>query len=153
MSKLATFLWFEDRAEEAANFYVSIFTNSKITSGSPSGDESVTSISFELDGQEFIAFNGGPLFSFSPATSFFVKCQTQEEVDHYWESLSANGGEKQRCAWLKDKYGVTWQIVPNILGELLADEDPVKAKRVLDAMLQMEKIEIAELMQAYNTGI
>ena len=153
MSKLATFLWFEDSAKEAANFYVSIFKNSKITSGSDSGDESVASISFELDGQEFIAFNGGPLFSFSPATSFFVKCETQEEVDHYWESLAANGGEKQRCAWLKDKYGVSWQIVPNILGELLSDEDPTKAKRVLDAMLQMEKIEIAELMQAYNAGI
>lgn len=153
MSKLATFLWFEDRAEEAANFYVSIFKNSKITSGSHSRDESVTSISFELDGQEFIAFNGGPHFSFSPATSFFVKCETQEEVDHYWESLSADGGEKQRCAWLKDKFGVSWQVVPNILGELLSDEDPAKAKQVLDAMLQMEKIEIAELMQAYNAGI
>ena len=159
MSKLATFLWFEDSAEEAANFYVSIFKKSKITSGGHSGDESTSdivpavSISFELDGQEFIAFNGGSLFSFSPATSFFVKCETQEEVDHYWESLSANGGEKQRCAWLKDKYGVTWQIVPNILVELLSDEDPIKAKRVLDAMLQMEKIEIAELMMAYNAGI
>ena len=153
MSKLATFLWFEDRAEEAANFYVSIFKNSKITSGSLSSDESPTSVSFELDGQDFIAFNGGPLFSFSSATSFLVKCETQEEVDYYWESLSADGGEKQRCAWLKDKYGVTWQVVPNILGELLSDEDPVKGKRVLDAMLQMEKIEIAELMQAYNAGI
>ena len=153
MSKLATFLWFEGRAEEAANFYVSIFKNSQITNASDSGDESVMSISFELDGQEFIAFNGGPLFSFSPAISFFVKCETQEEVDHYWESLSSNGGEKQRCAWLRDKYGISWQIVPNILGELLSDEDPAKAKRVLDAMLQMEKIEIAELMQAYNDGI
>lgn len=158
MSKLATFLWFEDRAEEAANFYVSIFKNSKKTNESHSEDESqhagesAMSTSFELDGQEFIAFNGGPLYSFSPATSFLVKCETQEEVDYYWESLSADGGEKQRCAWLKDRYGISWQIVPNILGELLSDEDPAKAKRVLDAMLKMEKIEIAELMQAYSDG-
>ena len=159
MSRLATFLWFEDRAEEAANFYVSIFKNSQTTNAGDSGDESpsdvgsAVSTSFELDGQEFIAFNGGPLFSFSPATSFLVKCETQEEVDYYWESLSADGGEKQRCAWLKDKFGISWQIVPNILGELLSDEDPIKAKRVLDAMLKMEKIEIAALKQAYGDGV
>ena len=159
MSKLATFLWFEDRAEEAANFYVSIFKNSMITSGSHSGDESPSdidpamSITFELEGQEFIALNGGPLYSFSPATSFLIKCETQQEVDHYWDSLSAAGGEQQQCGWLKDKYGITWQVVPNILGELLSGEDPAKAKRVLDAMLQMKKLEIAELMQAYNAGI
>lgn len=156
MSKIAPFLWFENQAEEATNFYVSIFKNSKVTNvsrygeGSPGQAETVMSTNFELDGQEFIALNGGPLFSFSSAISFFVKCETQEEVDHYWESLSADGGEKQRCAWLKDKYGITWQIVPNILGELLGDEDPEKSKRVLDAMLQMDKIEIAKLKQAYD---
>jgi len=159
MSKLATFLWFENRAGEAANFYVSIFKNSMITSGSHPGDESPSdidpamSITFELEGQEFIAFNGGAFSSFSAATSFFVKCETQQEVDHYWNSLSAGGGEQQQCGWLKDKYGISWQIVPNILGELLSDEDPAKAKRVLDAMLQMKKLEIAELMQAYNADI
>ena len=159
MSRLATFLWFEDRAEEAANFYVSIFKNSPTTNASDSGDESpsdvgsAVSTSFELDGQEFIAFNGGPLYSFSPATSLFVKCETQEEVDHFWESLSADGGEKQQCGWLKDKFGITWQVVPNILGELLSDEEPTKAKRVLDAMLKMKKIEIAALKQAYDGGI
>ena len=151
MSRLATFLWFEDKAEEAANFYVSIFINSMITSVSRNGD-SVMSMSFEMDGQEFIAFNGGPLFSFSPATSFFVKCETQQEVDYYYENLSADGGEKQQCGWLKDKFGITWQVVPNILGELLSDEDPTKAKRVLDAMLQMHRIDIASLNLAYNDG-
>ena len=159
MSKLATFLWFEDRAEEAAKFYVSIFKNSQTKNVSDSGVESQSdfesamSTSFELGGQEFIAFNGGPLYSFSPATSFFVKCETQDEVDHYWDRLSADGGEKQQCGWLKDKFGITWQVVPNILGELLSDEDPAKAKRVLDAMLQMKKLEIVELMQTYNADI
>lgn len=156
MSKIAPFLWFENQAEEATNFYVSIFKNSKVTNisrygeGSPGQAGTVMTTNFELDGQEFIALNGGPLFSFSSATSFFVKCETQEEVDHYWDSLSADGGEEQRCGWLKDKYGVTWQIVPNILGELLGDEDPEKSKRVLDAMLQMDKIEISKLKQAYD---
>ena len=109
----------------------------------------VITVTFQLEGQDFMALNGGPLFKFSPAISFFVNCETQEEVDELWEKLS-EGGEKQRCAWLRDKYGVTWQIVPTALGKMLADEDPVKAKRVMQAMLKMDKIDIQALKQAYD---
>jgi len=155
VSKIAPFLWFDNHAEEAMNFYISIFKNSKVLNvshygeGSPGQAGSVMTVSFELDGQEFLALNGGPVFSFSPATSFFVTCGTQEEVDHYWEKLS-DGGEKQKCGWLRDKFDVTWQIVPAALGELMGDPDPEKSKRVMDAMLQMDKIDIALLRRAHS---
>lgn len=155
MQKISPFLWFDGKAEEAANFYISIFKNSKLGSIMRYGDAgpgpkgSVMSVTFELDGQEFIALNGGPVFTFSPAISFFVKCETQDEVDNYWTKLSA-GGETQRCGWLTDKYGVTWQIVPTVLGELLQDKDAEKSKRVMNAMLQMNKLDIAGLKRAYE---
>ena len=153
MQKITPFLWFDNNAEEAAKFYVSIFENSKITDTRRYGDAgpgpkgSVMTVTFELEGQEFMALNGGPHFKFTEATSFFVKCKTQEEVDELWEKLSA-GGEKSRCGWLKDKFGLSWQIVPEALGELLAHPDPEKAKRAMNAMLQMDKIDIRKLKQA-----
>jgi len=149
MQKITLFLWFDGKAEEAINFYTSIFKNSKVGSisrwgeGSPFPKGQVMSATFELDGQQFYAFDAGPQFKFTEAISFFVDCKTQEEVDHFWEKLSA-GGEKSRCGWLKDKFGVSWQIVPTILGELLQDKDPEKSKRVMNAMLQMDKIDIGE---------
>jgi predicted 3-demethylubiquinone-9 3-methyltransferase (glyoxalase superfamily) len=145
------FLWFDDKAEEAAKFYTSRFKNSKIVNVDRYGDAgpgpkgTVMSVTFQLDGQQFMALNGGPLFSFSPAISFFVNCETQEEVDELWERLS-EGGEQQRCGWLKDKYGVSWQIIPTALGKLLQDSG--KSKPVMQAMLQMQKIEIAGLERA-----
>jgi predicted 3-demethylubiquinone-9 3-methyltransferase (glyoxalase superfamily) len=153
MQKITTFLWFDDQAEEAANFYVSLFKNSKITNvsrypeGSPGPVGKVMTTAFELDGQEFIALNGGPQFPFTEAISLFVNCETQREVDELWEKLS-DGGEKSQCGWLKDKFGLSWQIVPTALGRLLGDKDPEKAKRVMQAMLQMSKIDIAELERA-----
>ena len=155
MQKITPFMWFNDNAEEAVNLYTSIFKNSKIESvsrygeGSPGPAGQVMSMNFQLFGQEFMALNGGPVFSFTPAISFFVSCESQQEVDDYWEKLS-EGGEIQQCGWLKDKFGVSWQIIPTILGELLSDKDPAKAKRVMDAMLLMKKIEIAGLKQAYE---
>lgn len=155
MQKITPFLWFDGKAEEAANFYVSVFKNSKIVNLMRYGDAgpgpkgTVMSAIFELDGQTFMALNGGPMFTFSPAISFFVNCETQEEVDNLWEKLS-EGGEKQRCGWLKDKYGVSWQVIPTILGQLLQDKDAEKSKRVMNAMLQMDKIEIAGLKRAYE---
>jgi len=155
MQKITPFLWFDGKAEEAMNFYISIFKNSKVVSIMRYGDAgpgpkgTVMSATFELEGQRFIALNGGPMFTFSQAISFFVNCETQEEVDKLWEKLS-EGGEKQRCAWLKDKFGVSWQIVPTVLGELLQDKDPEKSKRVMQAMLQMDKIDIAGLKRAYE---
>ncbi len=148
MKKITPFLWFNGQAEEAMNFYVSIFKNSKVLSLSgPKG--AAFSVTFELDGQEFIALNGGPQFTFSPAVSFLVNCETQKEVDELWSKLSA-GGEEQPCGWLKDKYGLSWQIIPSILGTLLRDKDPQKSGRVMKAMLQMKKIDIAGLKQAYE---
>jgi predicted 3-demethylubiquinone-9 3-methyltransferase (glyoxalase superfamily) len=141
MKKITPFLWFDGKAEEAMNFYVSIFKNSKIVSANR----------FQLDGQEFLALNGGPQFTFSPAVSFFVNCETQQEVDELWEKLS-EGGEKGRCGWLKDKYGLSWQVIPSVLGEMLHDKDAEKAKRVRKAMLQMDKIDIKSLKQAYDQG-
>jgi predicted 3-demethylubiquinone-9 3-methyltransferase (glyoxalase superfamily) len=143
MQKITPFLWFEAKAEEAAKYYTSIFENSKIVS--------ITEMSatFQLDGLEFIAFNGGPTFTFSPAVSFFVRCETQQEIDYLWEKLSA-GGETQRCGWLKDKFGVSWQIVPPILSELLNDEDDEKSTRVMQAMLKMSKLDIKALKEAYE---
>ena len=137
------------------NFYTSIFKNSKVGSvsryqeGGPGPKGSVMSATFQLDGQEFIALNGGPMFTFSPAISFFVNCETQEEVDELWEKLSA-GGEKQQCGWLKDKFGLSWQIIPSALGQMLQDKDAEKSRRVMQAMLQMGKIDIGRLKQAYN---
>ena len=153
MQTITPFLWFDGKAEEAMNFYVSIFKNSKVGSvsrcgeGGPGPKGSVMSATFQLLGQEFIALNGGPMFTFSPAISFFVNCETQEEVDELWEKLSA-GGEKQRCGWLKDKYGLSWQIIPSILGKLLQDKDAQKSSRAMQAMLQMDKIDIKRLQQA-----
>ncbi|MDO8356690.1 MAG: VOC family protein [Nitrospirota bacterium] len=143
MPTITPFLWFDGRAEEAARFYTSIFKDSKIDSVSK------MSATFHLNGQQFIALNGGPQFPFTEAISFFVDCQTQEEVDELWETLSA-GGEPRRCGWLKDKFGVSWQIIPSILGELLQDEDDAKSDRVMRAMLQMDKIDIQGLQQAYE---
>src|SRR6266481_674504 len=143
MQKITPFLWFDGKAEDAARFYTSIFTNSKIESITP------MSATFQLDGLEFIALNGGPQFRFTEAISFFVRCETQEEIDYFWEKLSA-GGEKGRCGWLKDKFGVSWQIVPPVLGEMLNDEDDEKSQRVMQAMLQMEKLDIKTLKQAYE---
>ena len=154
MQKITPFLWFDGQAEEAMNFYVSIFKNSKIINVTRYGDAgpgpkgTVMSATFELEGQKFMALNGGPLFQFSPAISFFVNCETQKEVDELWEKLSVNG-EKLRCGWLKDKFGVSWQIIPSVLGQLLADKDPEKSKRVMQAMLKMDKIEIDALKRAY----
>ena len=157
MQKITPFLWFDKNAEEAARFYTSIFKNSKITTISYYGDAmpgqkgSVMTVAFQIEGQEFMALNGGPMFTFSPAISFFVKCQTQQEVDELWEKLSA-GGEKSRCGWLKDKYGVSWQIIPTVLGEMLHDKNAAKAQRVMQAMLQMDKIDIRGLERAYAQG-
>jgi predicted 3-demethylubiquinone-9 3-methyltransferase (glyoxalase superfamily) len=153
MQKITPFLWFDNQAEEAMNFYMSIFKNSKIVSVSRYGDAgpgpkgSVMTATFQLDGQEFIALNGGPHFKFTEAISLFVKCQTQQEVDDFWEKLS-QGGQKSQCGWLKDKFGLSWQIVPTILGELLGDKDREKSKRVMQAMLQMTKIDIEGLKHA-----
>jgi predicted 3-demethylubiquinone-9 3-methyltransferase (glyoxalase superfamily) len=154
MQKITPFLWFDGKAEEAMNFYVSIFKDSKVGrvthygEGGPGPKGTVMSATFQLEGQEFMALNGGPLFKFTPAISFFVNCQTQAEVDELWGKLSA-GGQIQRCGWLTDKYGVSWQIIPAILGELLHDKDPVKSKNVMQAMLQMEKIDIRRLKEAH----
>ena len=155
MQKISPFLWFDGNAEEAVNFYVSIFKDSKILNLSRYGEAgpgpkgTVMSATFQLHGQEFIALNGGPHFKFTPAISFFVHCQTQEEVDELWEKLSA-GGRKDRCGWLTDKYGLSWQIIPDVLGKMLNDPDREKSKRVMTAMLQMDKIEVKKLEQAYQ---
>jgi predicted 3-demethylubiquinone-9 3-methyltransferase (glyoxalase superfamily) len=157
MQKITPFLWFDDNAEEAVRFYTSIFKNSKIgkiarydkagekAAGRPAG--SVMTVEFELDGQEFVALNGGPHFKFTEAISFVVNCETQEEVDYYWKKLS-EGGKEVQCGWLKDKCGLSWQIVPTVLGELLSDKDAVKAQRVMQAMLKMVKLDIKKLKQA-----
>jgi predicted 3-demethylubiquinone-9 3-methyltransferase (glyoxalase superfamily) len=148
-------LWFDDKAEEAMHFYVSIFKNSKAVSVTRYGDAgprpkgTVMSAVFELEGQTFYALNGGPLFTFSPAISFYVHCETQQEIDELWEKLSA-GGKKERCGWLKDQYGLSWQIIPNILGEMLKDKDPERSGRVMKALMQMDKLEISKLKQAYD---
>ena len=157
MPKITPFLWFNDKAEEAMNFYTSIFKNSKKGSisrygeGGPAPKGSVMSVTFELEGQDFMALNGGPHFSFTPAISMFVNCETQAEVDHFWEKLS-EGGSKERCGWLKDKYGLSWQVVPSVLGKLLGDKNPAKSSSVMKAMLQMDKLDIARLRQAHEQG-
>jgi predicted 3-demethylubiquinone-9 3-methyltransferase (glyoxalase superfamily) len=155
MQKITPFLWFDGNAEEAMNFYVSIFKNSKIVSVRRYGDAgpgpkgTVMTGTFQIEGQEFYALNGGPMYKFSPAISFFVDCKTQEEVDTLYDKLSA-GGEKEPCGWLRDRYGVSWQIIPSALGKMLGDKDPKKAASVMQAMLQMKKIDIKKLEQAYN---
>jgi predicted 3-demethylubiquinone-9 3-methyltransferase (glyoxalase superfamily) len=149
MQKITPFLWFDNQAEEAMNFYVSIFKNSKIVSVSRMGDGKLAAGTFQLDGQDFLALNGGPHFTFTPAISLYVDCETQEEVDDLWQRLS-EGGEKGQCGWLKDKYGLSWQVIPSVLRKLLGDKDPEKAGRVMKAMLQMKKIDIAGLQQAYD---
>jgi len=155
MQKITPFLWFDGKAEEAMNFYTEIFKNSKVVDIMRYGDAgpgpkgSVMSATFQLEGQEFIALNGGPQFTFSPAISFFVKCQTQEEVDELWDRLLA-GGRPQQCGWLTDRYGLSWQIVPTVLGEMLQDKDPDKSSRVMKAMLKMVKLDIAALKEAYE---
>lgn len=157
MQKIIPFLWFDGNAEEAMNFYVSIFKNSRIVSIRRYGDAgpgpkgTVMTGTFQLDGQEFYALNGGPQYKFTPAISFFVNCETQEEVDELWAKLSEGGGTHQ-CGWLYDKYGVSWQIIPTVLGKMLGDKDPQKANRVMKAMLQMNKIDIKKLKQAYDQG-
>ncbi len=155
MQKITPFLWFDGKAEEAASFYVSIFPGSKIVTvtrygeAGPGPKGSVMTVAFELTGQQFIALNGGPQFKFTEAISFCVDCQTQEEVNSFWEKLSA-GGEQGPCGWLKDKYGLSWQIVPTVLAEMLSDPDPAKSKRVMEAMLKMKKLDIKTLKQAYG---
>jgi predicted 3-demethylubiquinone-9 3-methyltransferase (glyoxalase superfamily) len=155
MQRITPFLWFDEQAEEAMNFYVSIFKNSKVGrvtrygEAGPGAKGSVMSATFQLEGQEFMALNGGPHFSFTPAISFFVNCETQEEVDELWKKLSA-GGKTDRCGWLKDKYGLSWQIIPSALGRLMGDTNAAKAQSVMKAMLEMDKIDIARLQQAYD---
>ena len=157
MQKITTFLWFDHQAEEAANFHTSIFKNSKIVSLTHYGDAgpapagSVMSVNFQLDGQDFIALNGGPLYSFTSAISLLVNCETQAEVDDLWEKLTA-GGEEVQCGWLTDKYGLTWQIIPDGLIELLDGKDPVRSARATQAMLPMKKIDLAIIEQAYYQG-
>jgi predicted 3-demethylubiquinone-9 3-methyltransferase (glyoxalase superfamily) len=157
VQKITPFLWFDGKAEEAMNYYVSVFKNSKVVRVSRYGDAgpgpkgTVMSATFQLDGQEFFALNGGPQFTFTPAISFFVNCETQQEVDELWDKLSA-GGRKDRCGWLQDRFGVSWQVIPSILGKLLQDKDTEKANRVMKAMLQMDKIDIKRLQQAYDRG-
>ncbi len=155
MQKITPFLWFDGKAEEAMNFYVSIFKNSRVVrvtrygESGPGPKGTVMSATFQLEGQDFFALNGGPQFQFTPAISLFVSCETQQEVDELWEKLS-EGGEKERCGWLKDRYGLSWQVIPSVLGKMLQDKDPEKSKRVMKAMMQMEKIDLNGLQKAYD---
>lgn len=149
MQKITPFLWFDGNAEEAINFYMSVFKNSKLLSESRNGDKFFTG-TFELNGQQFMALNGGPMFKFTEAISLFVDCKDQEEVDYYWNALTADGGEESMCGWLKDKYGLSWQIVPSVLGKVLSDTDRQKAGRAMQAMLQMKKIIVKDLEDAFN---
>jgi predicted 3-demethylubiquinone-9 3-methyltransferase (glyoxalase superfamily) len=157
MQKITPFLWFDGKAEEAMKFYVSIFKNSRVVSvtrygeAGPGPKGTVMSATFQLEGQDFFALNGGPQFAFTPAISLFVTCETQQEVDELWDKLS-EGGEKDRCGWLRDRYGLSWQIIPSTLGTMLQDKNPQKANRVMKAMLQMDKIDIKALKQAYDQG-
>ena len=160
MQKITPFLWFDDQAEEAVKFYTSVFKNSKIgrilryseeaakASGRPAG--SVLTVEFEMEGQKFVALNGGPLFKFNESISFVVNCETQEEVDYFWEKLTADGGQESKCGWLKDKFGLSWQVVPTVLIDMLHDKDFKKTERVMAAMLQMKKIDIKVLKEAYD---
>jgi len=155
--KITPFLWFDGQAEDAARFYVSIFENARITDTSyygeagPGAKGKVLSVTFELDGQELIALNGGPHYAFTPAVSFFISCETQVEVDGFWDKLAA-GGQIQQCGWVTDRFGLTWQVVPSILGKLLQDKDRAKSQRVMQAMLKMKKLDIAGLEQAASAA-
>jgi predicted 3-demethylubiquinone-9 3-methyltransferase (glyoxalase superfamily) len=149
MNKITPFLWFDDQAEEAMNFYTSIFKNSKVLGVTPGPNGKAMSVNFELEGQEFIGLNAGPQFKFNEAISFLVDCKTQEEVDELWAKLTADGGEESMCGWLKDKYGLSWQIIPSALSGMISDPDPVKAQRAMQAMLQMRKIDIEGIRRAY----
>ena len=154
MDKITPFLWYDSQAEQAAEFYIGIFKNSKIVTvarygeAGPGPKGSVMTVEFELDGQRFVALNGGPLFQFNESVSFVVNCEKQDEVDYFWDKLSA-GGETSQCGWLKDKFGLSWQVTPTVLAELISDPDPEKSERVMKAMLEMEKIDIATLRKAY----
>jgi predicted 3-demethylubiquinone-9 3-methyltransferase (glyoxalase superfamily) len=156
MQKITPFLWFNDNAEEAANFYVSVFPKSRLvtttryTEAGPGPSGSVLTVEFELDGQRFVALNGGPRFKFTEAISFVVNCETQEELDNMWDKLLQGGGRPDQCGWLKDKFGLSWQVVPTILPKLLQDKDPEKSKRVMEAILKMVKIDIHALEDAYE---
>ena len=156
MPKISPFLWFNDQAEEAANFYCSVFKNSRVLHISRYGDAgpgpkgSAMVVDFELDGQRFLALNGGPQYKFSEAISFSVECETQQELDEFWNKLTASGGQPGPCGWLKDKYGLSWQVNPTILGRMFSDPDPEKSKRVMEAMMKMKKIVIADLQKAYE---
>ncbi|MHB1457600.1 MAG: VOC family protein [Armatimonadota bacterium] len=155
MQKITPFLWFDDKAEDAMNFYVSVFRNAKVVtitrygSAGPGAEGTVMTAEFQLEGLDFVALNGGPVFTFTPAISFVINCESQEEVDHYWDRLS-EGGEQIECGWLTDKFGVSWQVVPTILFELMNDPDSVKSQRVMAAMLKMKKLDIAGLKRAYE---
>ena len=154
MPRISPFLWFDTQAEEAANFYVSIFPNSRITKvsrygeGGPGPKGSVMVVAFELDGQHILALNGGPHFKFTEAISLVVDCKTQEEIDHYWQKLTTDGGQEVQCGWLKDKFGLSWQIVPAQMGEIMSDPDPSRAKRAMQAMMKMKKLDINALKAA-----
>ena len=162
MQKISAFLWFDSQAEEAAKFYVGIFKNSKLGRITRYDDEvaekigrpvgSVMTVEFQLEGVEFVALNGGPQFQFTEAISFSVNCETQDEIDYFWEKLSADGGSTGPCGWLKDKFGLSWQVSPVVLGDMLADRDPAVAGRVMKAMMEMDKIDIAALKKAYESG-
>ncbi|HEY0133022.1 MAG TPA: VOC family protein [Nannocystis sp.] len=149
MHKITPFLWFNDNAEEAINFYVSVFKDSKVGTMTRRNG-AVFSATFQLEGQQFMALNGGPHFKFTEAISLFVNCETQEEVDTLWDRLIADGGQPSQCGWLKDRFGLSWQIIPSVLGRLMHDEDPARAGRVMQAMMQMQKIDIRKLKQAYE---
>ena len=149
MPTITPFLWFDTQAEEAMSFYASIFKRSKVISVNRAQGK-VMSVKFELEGQELMALNAGPMFKFTEAISFFVGCETQQEIDELWAKLTADGGTPSRCGWLKDKFGLSWQIVPNALGRMLSDQDAAKSKRVMDALLQMNKLDLKRLQQAYD---
>lgn len=158
MQKITPFLWFDNQAEEAMNFYTSVFKNSKVNSvarypkGSPAPEGSVMTASFQLEGLDFTALNAGPHFKFTEAVSFVIDCKSQEEVDYYWDKLTADGGEESMCGWLKDKFGLSWQVVPSRLIELMADKNPAKAQAVMQAMMKMRKIDVPTLEEAYKNA-
>ena len=156
MQKITPFLWFDNNAEEAINFYTAVFKNSKIINssrwgkGGPVSEGTLMTATIQLEGQDFMLLNAGPMFKFTEAISFFVNCKTQEEVDYFWEKLTANGGQESQCGWLKDKYGLSWQIIPDVLGSLLNGKDAEKSGRAMQAMLKMRKLDIAVLQKAYD---